>query len=446
MKKIISIFLALMLFCSMTVTAMAADFQVTADNISIVPGEQVTVTIKLDQKLTGNFRNVQGQLIYNQDVMTYVSHTMSKNYMEYASKHIPAKTYVTFSKTDMTAAGFTAIPQGTIATVKFQSKSEMTESQLNANFTLKMSVQDTSGNTDRNLSEVTITISKPSNPDVNPEEGTGSTPVPEEKPEVTPTPEPTPTPTPTPVPTPIPTPTPEPVPTPTPTPTPEPEPTPTPTPEPEQPAVHTHTYDTVITKATVKKDGNIVQKCECGEIASTEVIRKASGTKLKISSYLYNGKKKTAPKVIVKDSKGKVISSQYYTVTKPKKELKEIGTYTYIVKFKGEKYTGTKALTLTIKPAKTTIKAVQNAKKAITVKWTKGKKSQVSGYEILLATNSKFTKGTKTVIVKGFKNVSKKVTKLKAKKTYFVKVRTYKTVKGAKVYSDWSKVKKVKTK
>lgn len=404
MKKIISIFLALMLFCSMTVTAMAADFQVTADNISIVPGEQVTVTIKLDQKLTGNFRNVQGQLIYNQDVMTYVSHTMSKNYMEYASKHIPAKTYVTFSKTDMTAAGFTAIPQGTIATVKFQSKSEMTESQLNANFTLKMSVQDTSGNTDRNLSEVTITISKPSNPDVNPEEGTGSTPVPEEKPEATPTP------------------------------------------EPEQPAVHTHTYDTVITKATVKKDGNIVQKCECGEIASTEVIRKASGTKLKLSSYLYNGKKRAEPKVIVKDSNGKAISSQYYTVTKPKKALKEIGTYTYIVKFKGEKYTGTKALTLTIKPAKTTIKAVQNAKKAFTVKWTKGKKSQVSGYEILLATNSKFTKGTKTVIVKGCKNVSKKVTKLKAKKTYFVKVRTYKTVKGAKVYSDWSKVKKVKTK
>jgi len=432
MKKIISIFLALMLFCSMTVTAMAENFQVTADNTSIVPGEQITITIKVNKKLTGTFRNVQGQLIYNSDAMTYVSHTMSKEYMEYASKHIPARTYITFSRTDMTAAGFTIIPQGTIATVKFQSKSELTEPQLKANFDLKMSVQDTSGKTDRDISAVTITINKPSDPGVNPEEGTGGTPAPEENPDVTPTPEPVPTPTPTPTPTL----TPEPVPT----------PTPTPTPEPEQPAVHTHTYDTIISKATAKKDGKIVQKCECGEIASTQVIRKASGTKLKISSYLYNGKKKTAPKVIVKDSKGKVISSKYYTVTKPKKVLKEIGTYTYIVKFKGDKYTGTKRLTLTIKPAKTTIKTVKKAKKAITVKWAKGKKVQVSGYEILLATNSKFTKGKKTVIVKGYKNVSKKVTKLKAKKTYFVKVRTYKTVKGAKVYSDWSKVKKTKTK
>jgi hypothetical protein len=48
--------------------------------------------------------------------------------------------------------------------------------------------------------------------------------------------------------------------------------------------------------------------------------------------------------------------------------------------------------------------------------------------------------------VKGYKHASKKVTKLKEKKTYYVKVRTYKTVKGIKIYSDWSAVKTVKTK
>ena len=40
----------------------------------------------------------------------------------------------------------------------------------------------------------------------------------------------------------------------------------------------------------------------------------------------------------------------------------------------------------------------------------------------------------------------KAVKKLKAKKKYFVRIRTYKTVNGKKVYSSWSKSKTVKTK
>ena len=86
------------------------------------------------------------------------------------------------------------------------------------------------------------------------------------------------------------------------------------------------------------------------------------------------------------------------------------------------------------------------AKKAITVKWKKGKKAQVTGYQVMVATNSKFTKNKKTATVKGYTKVSKKMTGLKAKTKYYVKVRTYKTVKGVKIYSNWSKVKTLKTK
>ena len=90
------------------------------------------------------------------------------------------------------------------------------------------------------------------------------------------------------------------------------------------------------------------------------------------------------------------------------------------------------------------------AKKAITVKWAKQSakmaKSRITGYQIQLATNKKFTKNKKTVNVKGYKKVSKKVTKLKGGKTYYVKIRTYKTIKGKKYYSKWSKVKTIKTK
>ena len=215
---------------------------------------------------------------------------------------------------------------------------------------------------------------------------------------------------------------------------------------PEAPAVHAHLYKNVITKATATKNGSIVKKCDCGKVVSKSVIYKVSGIKLKTTSYVYNGKKKADPKITVRNSKGQVISLKYYTISKPAKPLKEIGKYTYIVKFKGDKYKGTKKLTLTIKPTKPVIRKPVAAKKAITVNWTKGKRAQVTGYEVVVATDQKFSKDKQTVTVKGYKHASKKVAKLKAKKTYYVKARTYKTVKGIKIYSDWSAVKTVKTK
>ena len=64
----------------------------------------------------------------------------------------------------------------------------------------------------------------------------------------------------------------------------------------------------------------------------------------------------------------------------------------------------------------------------------------------MYATNSKFKSGSKTMTVSSSKTTSKKITKLKAKKKYYVKVRSYKTVSGTKYYSEWSKAKTAKTK
>ncbi len=98
----------------------------------------------------------------------------------------------------------------------------------------------------------------------------------------------------------------------------------------------------------------------------------------------------------------------------------------------------------TTKPKKTSIKKLKSAKKAITVSWAKI--SGVKGYQIQFATDKKFTKNKKTVTVKKQKTTSKTVKKLKAKKKYYVRVRTYKVVNKKNVYSAWSKVKSVKTK
>ena len=96
------------------------------------------------------------------------------------------------------------------------------------------------------------------------------------------------------------------------------------------------------------------------------------------------------------------------------------------------------------KPKSTNPKKVKAAKKAISVTWKKV--GGVKGYQIQLATDKKFKKNKKTVTVKKQKTTKTTVKKLKAKKKYYVRVRTYKIVNGKKVYSAWSKVKSVKTK
>ena len=96
------------------------------------------------------------------------------------------------------------------------------------------------------------------------------------------------------------------------------------------------------------------------------------------------------------------------------------------------------------KPKSAKFKKVKSAKKAISVEWKKV--IGVKGYQVQVATDKKFKKNKKTVTIKKQKTTKTTVKKLKAKKKYYVRVRTYKIVNGKKVYSSWSKVKTVKTK
>lgn len=100
--------------------------------------------------------------------------------------------------------------------------------------------------------------------------------------------------------------------------------------------------------------------------------------------------------------------------------------------------------TETVKPKKTSIKKLSKGKKKFTVTWSKI--SGVKGYQIQYSTDKKFKKNNKSVTVTKQKTTKATVKNLKSKKKYYVRVRTYKTVNGKKVYSSWSKVKSVKTK
>lgn len=87
--------------------------------------------------------------------------------------------------------------------------------------------------------------------------------------------------------------------------------------------------------------------------------------------------------------------------------------------------------------------AKSTSKKKIKASWSKV--GGASGYQVMWSTYKNFSKNYKTKSVKA-KSLSKTVTVAQSKKTYYVRVRAYKTISGKKVYSPWSSTKKVKTK
>lgn len=173
---------------------------------------------------------------------------------------------------------------------------------------------------------------------------------------------------------------------------------------------------------------------------------KVSNVKLSSTSYTYNGKTKT-PSVTVKDSKGRKLKNGTDYTVKYSSGRKKVGRYAVKVTFKGN-YTGSKTVYYYIVPKSTSISKVSALKKGFKLSWKK-QKTQTTGYQIQYSKSSKFKKA-KTVNVSKNKTTSKSVKKLSSKKKYYVRVRTYKTVKidgkTKKVYSSWSKTKTVKTK
>ncbi len=208
-----------------------------------------------------------------------------------------------------------------------------------------------------------------------------------------------------------------------------------------------HTYKQSVTPAAIGKDGKIVKKCSACGATVTSAIAKISTVSLSAVNYTYNGGVKT-PSVTVKDSKGKTLTNgRDYTVTYPSGR-KNVGRYSVKITFKGN-YSGTRTLTYNINPKGTSMSKVTAAKKGFKATWKK-QATQTTGYELQYSTSSNFKKGTKTVNISKNKTTSKSVGKLSAKKKYYVRVRTYKTVKfggkNVKLYSGWSKAKAVTTK
>lgn len=202
-------------------------------------------------------------------------------------------------------------------------------------------------------------------------------------------------------------------------------------------------------KASFKKDGIIRDICKvCGKEGEKSSISGVEKVKLSDTEFEWSGNV-NKPSVLVRDRKGNELADgQDYTVDFSECKA-AVGVYNVKINFQGD-YTGTVSRSYKVYPKGTTITKVTKKSKGFALVWKKQAK-ETTGYEIQYSTSKNFTrKTTKTVLVKKTKTTSKTVSKLTGNKKYYIRIRTYKTVKinnkSRKMYSDWSKTKQVKTK
>ena len=201
---------------------------------------------------------------------------------------------------------------------------------------------------------------------------------------------------------------------------------------------------TVDQPATFAADGSKSIHCKnCETISEAIAIPRINSVKISATACTYSGGVKT-PSVTVKDANGNALHNKTDYIVQYASGRKNVGTYKVIVTFK-DNYSGKKTLSFTINPKGTAISSLSKSKKAFTAKWKK-QSAQTSGYQLLYSTNSKFKSRNKYVTVSSYKTTSKTIKKLAAKKKYYVKIRTYKSVSGKKYYSGWSAAKTVVTK
>ena len=190
-----------------------------------------------------------------------------------------------------------------------------------------------------------------------------------------------------------------------------------------------------------------------GSISVNFEIKKASNV-IKAAAIIKNvsGKPQTV-KINAKVNDGAKLT---YSSNNKSVKVNAKGTVTIAKKFTGKavititaaetgKYKKTSThITVTVRPSGTSLSGLSNKSKGkVKVSWKRNK--AVTGYRIQYSTDKKFKKGVKNVNVNKNKTTTATLAKLKKGKTYYVRIATYKKV-GEKIYSSWSKAKKIRIK
>lgn len=177
--------------------------------------------------------------------------------------------------------------------------------------------------------------------------------------------------------------------------------------------------------------------------ASKTNISKAKVVFTKVPSkvYTYNGKARK-PAIAIKIKGVTLKKGRDYTLSY--KNNRNVGKATIIIKGKG-KYNKTKSVTFKIRPKETSLFSLSARQNSIIVKYKKNT-FQTKGYQIQYSTNSDFSSSkTKSVNISDNTKTKATISNLTYSKKYYIRIRTYKTVKGTKYYSKWSRKKSIVT-
>lgn len=213
---------------------------------------------------------------------------------------------------------------------------------------------------------------------------------------------------------------------------------------------YTNNINVGIATAIVQGIGNYTgKKTMSFKITQKDISDLTFTPSLETVVYNYTGAYRTpAVSVVFKDAMDNVGNTRSYTLKKDTdykvlyEDNKKVGTATVIFTGTGN-FKGLHVENFTIRPQSTILRKLIKGKKQFKVVWKK-QVTQMSGYQIQYATNKKFKSSKKVTSKKA--TTSKTIKKLKSKKTYYVRVRTYKNVDGIKYYSKWSNTMKIKTK
>ncbi len=191
--------------------------------------------------------------------------------------------------------------------------------------------------------------------------------------------------------------------------------------------------------STARSDGEVLIRCEiCNQILEKTVVYRIKMIKLSKGRYEYD-KKPHKPKVRAYDRAGNEISKDSFTV-KYDKNSRSVGTHKAVIEFFGM-YSAEAVLSYRIVPRTVSIKKLKAKKGSALIK-TEKLPEEAQGYQIFYGQDKSFNKH-KSITVKSRKQLEKNIKKLKSKKKYYFKVRTFSTVKDEKYYSEWSPVKSV---
>lgn len=160
-------------------------------------------------------------------------------------------------------------------------------------------------------------------------------------------------------------------------------------------------------------------------------------------NYTYTGKA-LKPKVTVK-YKNKKVNSKYYTVKYSSNKNPGLATITVTGKGSYKSKIPATKIYFDITPKKMSTPTVSAGKGSFTVKWKTH--TGVTGYEVMIARNSKFTSKVQKVTLESASYKKLDFSQMTRNTKYYVKIRAYKVNSDETILTGkWSSTKTVKTK